>query len=723
MSRSLSTRAQQLNRRVSSIRSSHHLCESCLNLNIQFTPDHERNHNQALNGVVLGKLQFEWRVDRCTLCQIFSRMAGDTCPHAGPFSRVELRGFPLLPCLTGQFQDYKPNPDAGLSEWFLVVMPESLTLFPRGMDQVTLDRMVSKQGFLVYIQETTPRKRLVMPRLVSPQFNPAIVEGWLRVCKNHHKNCTLSSRRPQPSLNLIDCRSRQVVSWSSLPSDSTPEYVALSYIWGQNDGMAKVAMKGSTLPQRLPRVIEDAINVVMALGCHYIFVDKYCVDQRNNIKKHEQIMHMDSVYQNAALTIVAAAGTDENYGLPGISRMRPTRQVFFQGDGFSLMSTLPLPHTSIANSRWATRGWTYQEALLSRRRLVFTDEQLYFECNSMSCCESLEISIDDNFSDSRSDSDILTRPMLFSLQQPRTCGQSGGKATRLGNFMTYVQCAEQYSQRTLSFDSDSLNAFAGIIRKLESVEMFPVHHIWGVPLFHPDDDDLSPDMLQLTYKDSPTPPFLETPPLSHSIPMKRPSSGMEQVNYLGFLMVGLCWRHNHSTNYPRRRNNLPSWSWVGWEGAVTWPDVSKASDIRLSTWPETTISLEGDITQSIFGTCHKSTNAKHLAQGSKSLYIHTSPMSCDAFIFDVHTRTLGLSTGGTVKLYPSKQGLDTSKVFDRIQSKRYEVIKLATANEATYLMLIKRYRHSSYRIGTLVVKDWHLQQDLFASNIKTFKLR
>ncbi|KAH3995743.1 hypothetical protein HBI56_146050 [Parastagonospora nodorum] len=39
-------------------------------------------------------------------------------------------------------------------------------------------------------------------------------------------------------------------------------------------------------------------------------------------------------------------------------------------------------------SHCSTRGWTFQEAALNRRRLVFTEDQLYFECRTMNCSES-----------------------------------------------------------------------------------------------------------------------------------------------------------------------------------------------------------------------------------------------------------------------------------------------------------------------------------------------
>lgn len=38
---------------------------------------------------------------------------------------------------------------------------------------------------------------------------------------------------------------------------------------------------------------------------------------------------------------------------------------------------------SIKQSKWATRGWTYQEGCLSRRRLIFTEKEVLFLCNKL----------------------------------------------------------------------------------------------------------------------------------------------------------------------------------------------------------------------------------------------------------------------------------------------------------------------------------------------------
>ncbi|KAI1428889.1 heterokaryon incompatibility protein-domain-containing protein [Xylaria sp. FL1777] len=728
VNRSLSTRAHQLRRRVSSIRSSNpSLCVYCRQLDLSRASQTLAASTYNPGGILLGQLQDNPAVSKCPLCQIFSRFCRETCLAAqapvdpyGP--RLQLRAFYLLPHLLEQWHKGKnASIEHRTSDFFVAAVPGQFSMAPGSSDRVLFDEMVSKRGFLVYDGKDL-EDRILSPRLVTTDFDPGVVQNWLRICLSQHNGCR-TVQRPQSALNLIDCRSQKVLRTNDIRTDSKLEYVALSYVWGNSVDVSKVALDGCRLPQPLPSVIRDSIEVVLKLGYHYLWVDKYCIDKHDKGKKHEQLMHMDSVYKNATLTIVAAAGADESHGLPGVSKPRPTRQLSFKRDeeGYRLISTLPLPHSSIAKSKWATRGWTYQEAILSRRRLVFTEDQLYFKCDSTSHAEGFDISFDNNFFGSTTSQDSFIRPSLFAMKQLAPT-KLIGKAARLSNFSAYVHCAEQYSKRTLTFDHDSLIAFSGIIRVLESISTFPVRHIWGIPFFHPDDDNLAIDQLRTTYQSFQLPPFWKSSVLEYNSAPKVASPDAEGVDYLAYLMLGLCWRHS-SANLPRRRNDLPSWSWTGWEGALTWPKMTKDSDIRSSTWAETAISLGSNSSESVPELYHKSTDAHLLAQSNKSLHIRTSAVCPTAFIFNESSCSLGLSTGGEVKLYASKNDLDAPKVFKRIQSERYEVIRLATVDEDTYMMLIKRYRNAYYRIGTMAVKDIYLTYPLFTSKIKTYKLR
>ena len=56
-----------------------------------------------------------------------------------------------------------------------------------------------------------------------------------------------------------------------------------------------------------------------------------------------------------------------------------------------LISTLEDPRITIRNFKWAARGWTNQEGVLSNRWLVFTEEQVYWECHGMAIKDSLEL--------------------------------------------------------------------------------------------------------------------------------------------------------------------------------------------------------------------------------------------------------------------------------------------------------------------------------------------
>ncbi|KAI1298060.1 heterokaryon incompatibility protein-domain-containing protein [Xylaria venustula] len=729
LSRSISTRALELRRRVSSSSNKQNssLCVCCEQIDLSQVSRALETTTYFSDGLVLGELQEDPATTRnCSLCQILSQVCKETCSG----SSLQLRAFYLLPHLSEQWQKGgNVTFEHRTSDIFVAAVPSKFSMAPGNSDRYIFDDMVSKRGFLIYHNDSKSENCILKPRLITPHFDASVVQDWLGVCLSLHNSCRVP-QKPQSALNLIDCRDRNALKVASIHTDSAElEYVALSYVWGHSLDVSKVALDGSRLPQSLPAVIKDAVEVTVKLGYHYLWVDKYCIDKHDKGKKHEQLMNMDSIYKNAALTIVAAAGTDENYGLPGVSRARPARQLTFKkdGGGFELVSTLPLPHSSITKSKWATRGWTYQEAILSQRRLVFTDDQLYFECISTSRSEGFDISFDNWLSGSAATQGNFIRSPLFSLKQ-LTPISLRDRATRLSNFSTYVHCAEQYSKRTLTFDKDSLVAFSGIIRILESAPNFPVRHIWGIPFFHPDDDNLADSQLWNTYQNFQLPPFWKSPVLKDLSVPDIPSSDFG-ADYLAFLMLGLSWRHLPLGNPPSRRNDLPSWSWTGWEGSLAWPKLTKDSVIRSPTWANTVISLGSNSSQSVPELYHKGTDTHLLNQSNKSLFIRTDVISHKAFVLNGPSYVLALSTGHEVKLYPSKEDLDALKVFKRIQSERYRIIELATVDDNTYMMLIKKYRNAYYRIGTMVVEHeaWNTHRlntsSLYSSKTKTYKLR
>ena len=147
------------------------------------------------------------------------------------------------------------------------------------------------------------------------------------------------------------------------------------------------------MPANIPLTIEDAIAITQLLSFRYLWADRYCIDLKNEEEKLEQFAKMDVICSGSEFAIIAAAGQDPSFGIPGVSRSaRKFQQARGKIGKYTLLSTLDYPIPSIENSVWIRRGWTYQEASLSRRRLVFTENQLYFECCAMYCLESLKSS-------------------------------------------------------------------------------------------------------------------------------------------------------------------------------------------------------------------------------------------------------------------------------------------------------------------------------------------
>src|SRR5579862_8690574 len=96
---------------------------------------------------------------------------------------------------------------------------------------------------------------------------------------------------------------------------------------------------------------------------------------------------MDSIYANAYFTIVAADSASAHQGIHGVSiaRTQPECFKFYfttkdSAECFSAGLGISSAEVLANSTKWATRAWTYQEALLSRRLLVFTEELCFLIC-------------------------------------------------------------------------------------------------------------------------------------------------------------------------------------------------------------------------------------------------------------------------------------------------------------------------------------------------------
>lgn len=394
-------------------------------------------------------------------------------------------------------------------------------------------------GYVVcYPGDASGEQGLLRPQAMPEKFDYQRARLWLTDCEQNHGQSCKHTPRVIDGMKLIDCKSLQIVK-----AEPCMKWVALSYVWGHDSRKrqepAVLGANPSTGPPHLPsavsNAVRDAIDVTSQLGFQYLWVDRYCIDQQDATEMAAQIQIMGLIYRGAEVTIVAAAGKDESCGLPGVGTTPRIKQNIINLGSCTILATSQDPSSFIRKkSRWCTRGWTFQEGLLSRRRLLFTGHQTIFECNTTSWMEAvggLEFIDDPRRIDwgGKASTSIFRRYLPGAPTNDTSNFQVDAELAR--RYTEWFFIAGQFTKRELSFDSDSLHAFAGIMDFKRRVEP-PVLNISGLPYV-----------------------------------LSRKAEASQHVET--HLVVSLCWFHYTGTS-ARRRLGFPSWTWAGWAGAVRW---------------------------------------------------------------------------------------------------------------------------------------------------------
>jgi hypothetical protein len=293
-------------------------------------------------------------------------------------------------------------------------------------------------------------------------------------------------------------------------------------------------------------------------------------------------MQMGDIYAAAQITLVAAAGSDPTYGLPGVLPRSRRQQ---KCEMIEAIYLLPLPHLhhlgTVAESQWASRAWTFQEFHRSRRRLIFTDNQIIFVCNSATRYEFAVFA-------NGSERTLKYEETRWLEQWLPPCNVARKSDEQDQNAMEQATgYIKAYSKRQLSYDSDALNAIAGAPDPLFAQFTY---HIAAVPYRH---------AIRYTYNGSGD---FEQSGLStlreefgsaiiahrrthyfsgsRSVVISGTPSTLQRVregyiariNHLGLKYspdteIALLWYHERPC---RRRPKFPSWSPLGWVGKLQW---------------------------------------------------------------------------------------------------------------------------------------------------------
>jgi hypothetical protein len=312
-------------------------------------------------------------------------------------------------------------------------------------------------------------------QVVEPdEIRWTMVKEWLSRCYSHHySNLMSEGRRPEQTANQNSHKLRAIdvdqACIVKLPDDAP--YVALSYVWGKDQRVKLKTGNIITLTttrcfldhENAPsRTIIDAMGITGRLGFRHLWVDALCIVQDDLDNIQANIESMQKIYSEAALTIVAAAGHNADFGIPGATKkcQRINHQMRVQIDGLTLSNRL---ESALDVSYWNSRGWTYQERVLSPRLLNFTTSQVSYQCSKgCNCEEQFQTTLDD--------------PRQFVPLD--YISQLDFETYNI--FEVYALALSEYTRRSLTNAIDKIRAFDAILQVLK--EPFQCDFLYGLPL-------------------------------------------------------------------------------------------------------------------------------------------------------------------------------------------------------------------------------------------------
>jgi hypothetical protein len=298
----------------------------------------------------------------------------------------------------------------------------------------------------------------------------AQIQSWLSRCDSEHgPECHADHERSLiHQLSFIDVHDLCIVA-----QNSRAKYTALSYVWGKaqspfqttKSNQEELHKPGSFSKKwsQLPRTVQDAILLSRQLQVRYIWIDRFCIVQDDTDSINENISAMASIYSQSYFTIVAADGSDPEFGLCGTGSNSGPRafQKELNSDvlAFEDLEFLTSGCATESKQAWHSRAWTFQERVVARRCLVFNRGMVKLECQSGYFHEKLGL-----FESSG------TARQLPKIYWPSRSAYNG--------------FAKQYASRELTKPSDALKAFSAITDSL--APSFPSGFVWGLPVFYLD---------------------------------------------------------------------------------------------------------------------------------------------------------------------------------------------------------------------------------------------
>ncbi|KAI0513004.1 heterokaryon incompatibility protein-domain-containing protein [Xylaria bambusicola] len=223
-----------------------------------------------------------------------------------------------------------------------------------------------------------------------------VVKKWMRCCRKEHPNCqALNAWRTagldfQPK-RLVDIGSDSGRTWRLVLTGNDnifrSPYVTISHRWSQNQQFKLISetIEAYTADQPvsdLPRIFQDAVQVVKSLGIRYLWVDCLCIIQDSHLDWQRESLEMCKIYTNAICNISITGFEDTSNGFldqtcryaPLPCRVQP-RWAPSLREGWCILDPF-FWWAQVTKAPLTKRGWVFQERFLAPRVVHFGPDQI-----------------------------------------------------------------------------------------------------------------------------------------------------------------------------------------------------------------------------------------------------------------------------------------------------------------------------------------------------------
>jgi hypothetical protein len=306
--------------------------------------------------------------------------------------------------------------------------------------------------------------------------------NWIGQCTQNHPRCGRSNPSPLPTrvLDLGDCKPLREIRLVEFPEHPIGRYVTLSHCWGSFRSDILTTSKTLERNKRgiswplLPKTFQDAAAMTQRLGIRYLWIDCFCIIQDDQDDWARESSNMAVIFENAYITLAAAKSPNANGGLFYDTPPEFQDHVLMYTASDDIKWPVLVrrmthhwksnPGHDTTSFPLLTRGWVFQEILLSPRILYFSDE-LWWSCMEMGGCEcsiNLPKSLE-NHAEYYGVIEHNPKERHYNLLST-DCSVSATLNRNIG--VAWRSMIADYSRLKLTFEKDKLPAIAGLANQM-----------------------------------------------------------------------------------------------------------------------------------------------------------------------------------------------------------------------------------------------------------------